>query len=89
MLLFVIGALRAIVEMLGLCLIAQGALYLVAGQGRAANPIYQLFSVITAPPRKLLRKMLPSGTSATTSGIICFALLFLLWAGLAMLRKFI
>ena len=89
MLLFVIGAVRAIVEMLGLCLIAQGALYLLAGQGRAANPIYHLFSVITAPPRKLLRRLLPAGTTATTSGIVCFALLFLLWAGLAVLRKFI
>lgn len=89
MLLFVIGALRAIVEMLGLCLIAQGALYVVAGQRRAANPIYQLFSLITAPPRQLLRSLLPVGTGATTCGIICFVLLFLLWAGLALLRKFI
>ena len=89
MLLFAIGALRAIVEMLGLCLIAQGVLYLVTGQERVANPIYQLFSVITAPPRKLLSRLLPGGTNATTIGIVCLALLFLLWAGLAILRKFI
>lgn len=89
MLLFFLGALRAIVEMLGLCLISQGVLYLVAGQGRAANPIYQLFSVITAPPRKLLSRLLPVGTSTTTIGAVCFALLFLLWVGLAILRKFI
>ena len=89
MLLFVIGALRAIVEMLGLCLIAQGALYLVAGKGRAANPIYQLFSVITAPPRSLFARLLPRRASAMTIGIVSFVFLVLLWIGLAVLRKFI
>ena len=89
MLLFVIGALRAIVEMLGLCLIAQGALHLLAGKGRAANPIYQLFSIITAPPRRLVAWLLPQRAGATTIGIVCFALLLLLWVGLAVTRKFI
>jgi hypothetical protein len=89
MLLFVIGALRAIVEMLGLCLVAQGVLHLLAGNGRAANPVYQLFSIITAPPRRLVAWLLPQRAGATTIGIVCFALLLLLWVGLAVTRKFI
>ncbi|WP_428827731.1 hypothetical protein ACLIKD_07025 [Azonexus sp. IMCC34842] len=89
MLLFVIGALRAIVEMLGLCLVAQGMLYILAGRGRAANPIYQLFSIITAPPRRLVAWLLPQRASAMTIGIVCFALLLLFWLGLAVMRKFI
>lgn len=89
MLLFLISALRAIVEMLGLCLVAQGVLYLLAGKRRAANPIYQLFSLITAPPRRLVAWLLPQRASATIIGIVCFALLLLFWLGLAVMRKFI
>ena len=89
MLAFVISALRAIVEMLGLCLVAQGVLYLVAGQGRAGNPIYQLFAIVTAPPRRLVARMLPRSSSGMAAGLGCFALLFLLWIGLALMRSFI
>jgi hypothetical protein len=89
MTLFLIGALRAIVEMIGLCLLAQGGLYLLAGQKRAGNPIYQLFSLLTRPPRQLLARLLPAGASAVTVGIACFVLLFLLWIGLALIRKLI
>lgn len=83
------SALRAIVEMLGLCLIAQGFLYLLAGQKRATNPIYQLFSLLTVAPRRLVANSLPAGTSPATVGIVCFAILFVVWIGLAVMRKFI
>ena len=59
MLLFLIGALRAIVEMLGLCCLAQGFLYLLTGQKRASNPIYQLFALITQAPRRLVAFLPP------------------------------
>mgnify|MGYP007125364095 FL=1 len=39
MLHFLISAARAIVEMLMLCLLAQGVLYLIAGSHRAKNPV--------------------------------------------------
>ncbi|MDP3538871.1 MAG: hypothetical protein Q8S26_09225 [Azonexus sp.] len=89
MLLFLISALRAIIEMIGLCFIAQGMLYLLAGQKRASNPIYQLFSLLTRPPRQLLVRLLPVGVSASTVGVLSFACLFLLWIGLALMRKFV
>jgi len=89
MTLFLIATLRAIVEMLGLCCLAQGFLYLLAGQKREKNPIYQLFALITRAPRKLVATLLPVGTRATTIGLVCFAILLSLWAGLAAMRKFV
>lgn len=87
--LFFISALRAIVEMLGLCLIAQAMLYVLAGASREKNPIYQLFALITRAPRQLMAKLLPdrSGTVAVSVG--CFILLFLIWIALAAIRKII
>ena len=87
--LFLVSILRAIVEMLGLCCLAQGFLYLLAGQKRASNPIYQLFALITRAPRRWVAHLLPTGTGATTIGIVCFAILLSLWAGLAIMRKFV
>ena len=89
MTLFLIGALRAIVEMLGLCCLAQGFLYLMTGQKRATNPIYQLFALITRFPRRLVAFLLPIGSGPVSIGLACFAILLLLWIGLAAVRKFV
>lgn len=86
---FLISALRATVEMLGLCLIGQGILYLIAGGKRGNNRIYQLFDLITLPPRQLLAKLLPGAPSPLTVGVLTFMLLLFLWIGLAFARKFI
>lgn len=59
MLPFAIGALRAIVEMLGLCLLGMGAMALLAGAGRQGNPVYRLFELITRAPRQLVARLLP------------------------------
>lgn len=86
---FLLGAMRAIVEMLGLCLIGQGALALLAGRSRHSNPIYRLFALITRQPRALLAIWLPKNCSENVIGVLCFLSLFLLWLGLAFVRKFI
>ncbi|RIX42503.1 MAG: hypothetical protein D3M94_18380 [Rhodocyclales bacterium GT-UBC] len=86
--LFLIGAFRSVIEMLGLCLIAQGVLALISGTGRQRNPIYRLFDLITSGPLFFLGKVLPSGLSVRAVGIICFVLLLFLWLGLAWIRKF-
>lgn len=88
MVLFLIGAIRAVIEMLGMCLLGQGILYVLAGRGRVTNPIYQLFDLITRPPRKIIERILPAA-SGTTIGVAYFAILLLLWVGLAFVRKFI
>lgn len=89
MLVFMIGALRAIIEMLGLCLIGQGVLYLLVGQHRQKNAIYQLFELLTRPPRQLAAWLLPRNASGQVAGMLAFLLLFLVWIGLAWLRKFL
>ena len=89
MTLFLIGALRAIIEMLGLCLLAQGILYIVAGQRRSSNPIYQLFALITKPPCQIVSKLLPARTGPRTIGFVYFFTLLALWLGLAIARKFV
>ena len=33
--------------------------------------------------------LLPAGSSPISIGVACFAILFLLWAGLAVMRKFV
>ncbi len=86
--LFLISAARAVVEMLGLCLIGQGVLHILAGRGRASNRIYQLFNLITRAPRQLVAAILP-GFSGKAVGVVCFVILLLLWIGLAFLRKII
>lgn len=87
--LFIIAALRAVLEMLGLCLLGQGLLYLIAGAGRRRNPIYRLFAVVTAPPLALVRRAMPHGCSAKAAGFMTLATIFAAWIALALLRKFL
>ena len=84
---FVISALRAVVEMLGLCLIGQGILYLLAGSRRRHNAIYRFFDLLTRPPRQVAAYLLPRGVSEKLVGVLALVLLFVLWIGLAWLRK--
>lgn len=88
MTLFLISAARAVIEMLGLCLIGQGALHVLAGRGRENNRIYQLFALVTRAPRQLVAAIMPGFTGRAT-GVACFVILLLLWLGLAFLRKII
>lgn len=84
---FCMSALRSIIEMLGLCLLGQALLYLLAGQNRDKNPIYQFFALITRRPQQLARQLLPAKTSSGIIGMTCFLFLFTLWIALAWLRK--
>ena len=84
---FVISVVRAVIEMLGLCLLGQGILFVVAGRSRGGNRIYQLFELLTKAPRKLLANVLPARTSPVTVGILSFLILLLAWIGLAFVRK--
>lgn len=86
---FLISATRAIIEMLGLCLLGQGMLYILAGQRRANNRIYQLFDLLTKAPRRVVAALLPRWSNECVIGIASFALLLLLWVGLAFVRKFV
>lgn len=86
-LLFALSALRAIVEMLGLCLIGQAVVGVMAGPRRDANVVYRLFALVTQAPRSLVGYLLPAHCSERAVGIVCFIILFVFWVGLAILRK--
>jgi hypothetical protein len=86
---FLISAVRAMLEVLLLCLLGQLILYVVAARGRGKNPIYRLFDLITGPPRRLVAMLLPRTFSANAVGALTFLTALLLWLGLAILRKFV
>jgi len=86
-LIFLISALRSVIEMLGLCLLGQATLYIFSGENRRKNPIYQFFSLLTRGPRHIAAQLLPGNPSAGLVAAICFLLLFILWIALAWLRK--
>jgi hypothetical protein len=86
---FLISIARATVEMLGLCMLGQGVLFLIAGRNRGRNRIYQLFDLITRPPRQLVAKLLPGSASTLAVGVLTFMVLLLFWIGLALARKFV
>lgn len=85
--LFVISALRAVVEVAGLFLLAQGLLYLLAGQGREKNTIYQLFRLLTAPVIRFVRFITPRVVVDRHVPVVAFFLLFWLWIALAYIRR--
>ena len=87
MLHFLISAARAIVEMLMLCLLAQGVLYLIAGSHRAKNPVYRFFALITRGPQQCVSRMLPVSRRVGVLPGLTFMLMLFLWLGLAVLRK--
>jgi hypothetical protein len=87
MLVFLISVLRALIELLGLCLLGQGVLYLIAGRHRDKNAIYQFFALITHRPQQLTARFLPRNTPPALSSAILLLLLFASWIALAWLRK--
>lgn len=89
MLVFTLGAMRAIIEMLGYSLLGKGALYLLVGNKRDGNPVYQLFSLLTRHPRMLVARILPRTCSELVLDAMTFLILLVLWLGLAYVRKFI
>jgi hypothetical protein len=86
---FLISALRAVVEMLGMCLIGQGILYVLAGRERSGNRIYQLFDLITRPPRRIVATILPVSSNGIVIGTLTTVIALILWLGLAYVRKFL
>ena len=86
---FLLSAVRAVVEMLGLCLIAQAMLYMLAGSGREKNHIYRLFKLITAGPTGLIGRILPRTCGQGFVASLTFAILLVLWLLLAYLRRFV
>lgn len=87
--LFLISVLRALVEVAGYTLIGQGILALFAGKNRDSNFVYRLMRVITDPPVKLVRWITPRIIIDKHIPFVTFFLLFWLWIGLAVAKRYV
>lgn len=87
--LFILSALRALVEVAMLALLGQGAVALLSGPKRHGNPIYQLFSVITKPVIRAVRFLTPKPIIDKHLPFVAFFLLFWLWIFLAWAKRFL
>lgn len=82
-----ISILRTLIEVAGYALLGQGLLYLLAGQKRDSNRIYQLLRLIASPAVRVMRAILPRVIIDKHVPVITFFVLFWLWIGLAWLRQ--
>ena len=82
-----IGILRALVEVAGMFLLAQGVLFLLVGRTRDTNFVYQLFRIVTRPVVSSARFVLPKAIVDRTIPFIAFFILFGLWIFLAYARQ--
>ncbi len=87
LMLFLMSAIRAIVEVALLSLLGRGLLALLAGRRREQNSIYQLFCVITRPVIRLARAVAPRQIIDRHLPFVAFFVLFWLWLLLAYLKR--
>jgi hypothetical protein len=85
--LFLVSALRAVVEVAGLFLLGQGALYLLAGPRRENNVIYRFFRIATRPLLRLARLVTPRVVVDRHLPVVAFFLLFWIWIALAFAKR--
>ncbi|MEI6114615.1 MAG: hypothetical protein WCP99_08595 [Burkholderiales bacterium] len=78
---------RALVEVAGLFLLGQAALYVLAGPARDKNGVYKLFCLLTRPVISGVRFILPKTLNDRSIPVITFFILFVLWILLAYLRQ--
>jgi hypothetical protein len=82
-----LSVLRALLELAGLFLLGQAALYVLAGPHREANAVYKLFRLLTRPVIAVARFIAPKTMAASRIHILAFVVIFVLWILLAYLRQ--
>ncbi|WP_131111642.1 hypothetical protein [Sulfuricystis thermophila] len=85
--LWLLGILRALIEVAMFFLLGQGLLALLAGKKRHDNGVYKLFVLITSPVIKLVRFIAPPQIIDRHLPFVAFFVLFWAWIGLAWLKK--
>lgn len=75
----IVTILKALVEVVGLALIGQGIVALLAGPTREQNLVYRLFRVVTDPVMKLTRAITPRIVLDEHIGIATVLLLVSVW----------
>jgi len=79
---------RALVEVAGLFLIGQGALWLFGPRARDGNFIYDLFKKGTRPIILVTRVITPRFVHDAHIGLVAFFILICLWLGLALAKRY-
>lgn len=85
---FLISIARALVEVAGYALIGQGVLAILAGKSRDENVIYRLLQSVTMPAVKTVRLITPRMIIDRHIPLITFFVLFWLWIGLALAKRY-
>lgn len=85
--LFLVSALRALVEVALLALVGQGVLALLAGPRRGSNPIYRVFLIVTGPVLRAVRYVTPKAIIDKHLPFVAFFVLFWLWILLAYVKR--
>lgn len=86
---FLVRALRVVVEVAVLALLGQGLLAVLAGQARQQNFVYQLFQVVTRPVVRAVRFITPNFILDRHIPLVSFFLLLWLWLALAFVKRFL
>jgi hypothetical protein len=87
--LFAISIIRVLVEVAGYTLLGQGVLAVFAGRTRDTNVVYRLMQTITNPVVRLVRIITPGFVLDKHIPFVTFFLLFWLWIGLAVAKRYI
>ena len=74
--LYIVSILRALVEVAGMFLLAQGLLFLLSGATREKNIVYQLFKIITRPVIQMTRFVTPRVIVDKHIPFVAFFILF-------------
>ena len=87
--LFIVSALKALIEVAGMALLGQWLIGLVAGKSKQDNFVYRIFLVITSPIYKLARIISPRFIADAHLGLACFFIVFWLWIGMVYAKGYI
>ncbi len=87
--LFIVSALKALVEIAGMALLAQGVVGLFSGKSRQDNFVYRLLQIVTSPVLKAVRKITPKIIADNHIGLVSFFLLFWLWVALIAAKAYV
>lgn len=85
--LFVVGAVRTLVEVALLSLLGLWLVGLLAGASRQSNPVYRVFLIVTHPPVKFTRWITPKLIIDKHIPFVTFFVLFWLWILLAYVKR--
>jgi hypothetical protein len=86
---FIVSALKALVEIAALALLAQGVVGFLSGKAKDNNFVYRLFQVVTAPIYKAVRKITPKFVADQHMGLACFFILFWIWIALIYAKSYV